>query len=148
MGALKISIPRGFSTYTIRGGFHRAGTRPPVIGHVLTDFRLPTHTSIGALLDQWAAYRGTGPQANRVALELQLWAPPSYIPPRVFLHLPLSPNQPWSDERLANGAVGYRYGFLRYRKALYVVMYWAGRAAPSNDRAAVLRALASIRPSG
>jgi hypothetical protein len=118
-----------------------------VIGHVLTNFRLPAHTSIAALLDQWTAYRGTGPQANRVALELELWAPPSYIPPRVFLHLPLSLSQPWSQERLANGAVGYRYGLLRYHKVFYMVMYWTGRAAPSNDRAAVLRALASIRPN-
>ena len=60
--------------------------------------------------------------------------------------MPLSPSQPWYHERLATGAPGYRSGYLRFEHYVYYVRYWIGPDAPANDRAAVLRALRSIRP--
>jgi hypothetical protein len=40
-GALAVPIPRGLHRYNIRGGFYRTGTRPPVIGASLTNYRVP-----------------------------------------------------------------------------------------------------------
>lgn len=144
-GKLSVSIPRGFYVYTLRGGIYPAGTRPPVIGHVLTDLRLPAGTSIAGVLDQWAT-SGNGPPSDKVALELkQDW---TIGPGFDQLHLPLSPKQAWFRQHLANGTdAGYRYGDVRFDNFDYNVMYWRGPAAPANDRVAVLRALRSIRPT-
>jgi hypothetical protein len=135
-----------------------------VIGHVLTNFRVPARhprgwpSTIDWVLNRWAAAEAQfiavkkhnyGPPSNDVALELKRaygpWGHPG--PPPVRLHLPLDPNQPWSQQRIASGAPSYRDGYLRVHHELYYVMYWIGPDAPANDRAAVLRALRSIRPS-
>ena len=142
-GKLRVSVPHGFYDYPIFGG-HLAGARPPVVGHLLTDFRLPAHTTVSKLITRWAAIGGSGPPPNRVALML---GPGTTLAPD-RLHLPLSLKQPWYREHFANGKVGgYRYGFIRFRQADYSVTFWSGSAAPASDRAAVLRALESIRPA-
>ena len=95
-----------------------------------------------------------GPPANDVLLELTQsyqdghWEGPGpSLPPPVRLHLPLSPDQPWDVERLASGAPGYRSGLFQYHGYVYSVLYWIGPDAPAADKAAVLRALRSIRPA-
>ena len=50
-------------------------------------------------------------------------------------------------EANGDGVAGYRYGFLRFRGTDYVLSYWSGAGAPARDRAAILRALESIRPA-
>jgi hypothetical protein len=145
VGEVSVSVPRGFYVYTLRGGIYRAGTRPPVIGRVLTDFRLPAGTSLASVLHQWAV-SGDGPPSDKVALELQqdFGAGPGSNQ----LHLPLSPRQAWFRQHLANGTdAGYRYGDFRFDDLDYNVVYWSGPDAPPNDRVAVLRALRSIRPT-
>jgi len=146
VGRLSVSIPRGFHVYTLRGGIYRSGTRPPVIGDVLTDFRLPAHTTVSQLLDRWTAPRGNGPPSKLVALELEEWWGIGGPGPH-SLHLPLSLKQPWVQLHLANGSVAPRYQGFLLGTASYEVMYWSGPSAPANDRAAVLRALRSIRPT-
>ena len=141
-GDLRVSVPRGLHSYEIFGG-RLIGTRPPVVGHVLTDFRLSAHVGIRRVFARWAAIQGSGPPANEVALSL---APGETLGPD-RLHLPLTLNQPWSEEKLGNGAVGYRWGFFRFHDSDYEVMYWSGLAAPASDRDAILRALKSIRPA-
>ena len=142
-GKLSVSVPRGFSVYNIRGG-HLLGARAPVVGRVLTNFRLPAHTTWLRVLDQWAAMRGNGPPSDEVALILE---PGETLGPDK-LHLPLSLKQPWDREHFADRSVGgYRVGFLRFAASDYEVIYWSGTSAPERDRAAVLRALRSIRPA-
>jgi hypothetical protein len=153
-GDLLLTVPRGFHRYAIRGGIYRTGTRPPVIGYVITDYAMhaPTAHNPGGAFDRWADQAGyTGgaarlPPANEVALQLEEdWDIGVELPPR--LHLPLSLNQPWFYERLRNGLHGYRYGLLGLGRQTYKVFLWTGAAAPPSDRAAVLNALASIRPA-
>jgi hypothetical protein len=149
-GDLRVSVPRGFHTYEIRNGGYMAGTRtrPPVTGHVLTDFRLPAHLGIQQALGRWA-FPGWGPPAHGVWLELARWFPFGPAVPGITdrLHLPLSLNQPWAKEKLSSGRAGYRWGYLIFPHAEYQVMYWSGPKAPAADRAAILRALESIRPA-
>jgi hypothetical protein len=142
VGKLSVSIPRGFRIYTLSGGAYRTGTRAPVIGHVLTDYRL--------LRDRWLPSRGSsGAPSNRVALELEdNWAAISPATEQVRLHLPLSVKQPWLPEHSSSGrASGYHWGEVRFDNVDYRVIYWIGAAAPASDRVALLRALRSIRPT-
>ncbi len=143
-GELRVSVPNGFRRYDVPIGI---GASHPLIGRLLTDFRLPAHTGIWSVLGRWAE-PGLGPPANGVALKLQRWFSPGPVGPgEDRLHLPLTLNQPWFDEKLNDGAVGYRWGYLRFHNAEYQVMYWSGPDAPAADRAAILRALESIRPA-
>ena len=144
-GRLTVSVPGGFNVYPIHAGFCRAGTE--VIGQVLTDFHLPAHACIDRVLKKWVAMPGNGPPSNVVALELKVrgLGPVGYE-----LALPLSlhqpwPREPWANEHFASGVE--RYGALRATDMDYDVMYWSGQDAPANDRAAVLGALRSIRPT-
>ena len=129
---------------------------------MLTNFPVPADTTIERVLTRWSSAElkyvfvknhNHGPPSNEVALELSQWyrdgnyqGPGRLPPPPIRLHLPLSPNQPWDQERLPNGAPSFRSGELRFNGYVYFVKYWIGPAAPANDRAAVLRALRSIRP--
>lgn len=165
--SLSLSNLGGLHEYAIRGNRGPGGIGPWVIGHVLTNFRLPAAahrrlapTGISWVLDRWRGARARfaavknhnyGPPSNQVALELTRAAvggcigPDCPLPP-VRLHLPLRPDQPWTQERIASGARSYRDGYFRFDHRLYYVMYWLGPNAPANDRAAVLQALESIRP--
>ena len=135
-------MPPGFNRYTIRGGIGLVHGLPPVSGYVLADYSPPAETS--GLGDMWPD--GSAPPANRVALELNIdWGIGSV--PSGQLHLPLTLRQPWSKQKVNDGAAGYRWGFLRFRNMDYQVMYWSGPNAPATDRAAILRALKSIRPA-
>jgi len=143
---LTVSLPQGLKSYGLRGGAHMVGTRAPIIGHVLTDFRVPAHLDIQRVLGHWAT---AGPAANGVALKLESvdWMIGPVLTKSLRLHLPLTLDQPWFNEKLKDGAVGYRWGYLRFDNVDYQVMYWSGPNAPTADRAAVLRALESIRPA-
>jgi len=84
------------------------------------------------------------PPDNRVGLSIDARA--GMGPPVIDnLHLPLTLKQPWKTYHLASGGVGARWGFFKYRGEEYGVTYWSGPKAPAKDRAAVLRALRSIR---
>jgi hypothetical protein len=133
LGGLRVSVPSGFRIYDVTGG---TGTAAPVIGHLLTDFRLPAHRDVWRGMWLWATAKG-------VALTIQRWFWPLPVGPfSNRLQLPLTLKQPWAD-----GRVGYHWGYLRFHDAVYRVEYWSGPAAPANDRAAILRALESIRPA-
>jgi hypothetical protein len=136
-GELKVLVPQGFSRAAIHDGI---GRPPPVSGYVLADYSLPAATS------GWIFPAESDPPANRVGLELNVWYGIGPAPSDQ-LHLPLSLRQPWSKQKLTDGTAGYRWGFLRFRKMDYEVMYWSGPDAPANDRTAILRALESIRPA-
>ncbi len=145
-GKLTVSVPHGLHSYPFRGGIYRTGTRPPVIGRLLTDVRLPDHVNAWKAFDQWGAAGGAGPPANGVALVLVVRGMGPVA--AQALHLPLTLEQPlWAREKLNGGAVGYRYGDLRAGDGDYTVMYWSGPDAPARDRAAILQALRSIRPA-
>jgi hypothetical protein len=146
-GNLRVSVPHGFSVYPLRGGIHRAGTRPPVIGHVLTNFRLPAGGSISKVLGQWSDPHGSGPPPNVVLVELaEHWPGQGLATDQ--LQLPLSLRQPWLRTHFANGTVGgFRVGSTRFDNFDYDVIYWSGPSARATDRLAVLRALRSIRPT-
>ena len=121
------------------------GTRAPVIGHVLTNFQVPPRMNIQRVLGHWAT---AGPSSSRVALKLERW-PFTPVGPFLsdWLHVPLTLQQSWAEQKLNDGRVGYRWGSLRFHNQLYVVTYWSGPQAPADDRSAVLRALKSIRPA-
>jgi hypothetical protein len=142
-GGLKISVPAGLRSYYVPIGI---GASHPLIGHLLTDVRLPAHANIWTVLGRWGE---SGPPANGVALKLQRWFSPGPVAPPGAdrLHLPLTLGQPWFQEKLKDGAVGYRWGYLTFHNVEYQVMYWSGPNAPAADRAAILRALGSIRPA-
>ena len=150
---LRVSTPRGFHNYPLPRDVYAAWA----IGHVLTNFRVPTDTTIDSVLRRWsnaqwkfAAVKNHnyGPPSTAVALELAPSPGPRFPDAGLIrLHLPLSPDQRWFQARLASGAPFYRYGLLRFHHRLYEVLYWIGPDAPANDRAAVLRALRSIRPT-
>ena len=85
-----------------------------------------------------------GPPENRVGLSVDAYA--GMGPPVIAkLHLPLTLDQPWNTYHLADGGVGARWGSFEYRGEEYGITYWSGPNAPAKDRAAVLRALRSIR---
>ena len=162
VGRLTLPIPRDFNSYSIPGN---TGPGSAVMSHVITNFGLPRNTTIDRVLSHWAAAQSRyvllrkhnyGPPSDEVLLELSQWyrdnplyyprpGPPA--PEPVRLHLPLSPDQPWDQERLASGATGYRSGNFRFHHYVYHVLYWVGPDAPASDRAAVLDALHSIRPT-
>jgi hypothetical protein len=81
-----------------------------------------------------------------VALQINLHVAMGPDPPNL-LHLPLTLGQPWFQEKLSDGKVGYTWGYLFVHGELYDLMYWSGPNAPATDRAAILRALRSIRPT-
>ena len=85
--------------------------------------------------------------SNEVGLELTIWPWPLYRGLKDKLHLPLTLKQPWYSPRPPSGAVGIHGGFLSVDGTAYEVVYWSGPTASANDRAAVLRALRSIRPT-
>jgi hypothetical protein len=136
MGALTITVPRGLSHYG-------KGSR----GVLATDDRRAHRRGEG--FAKWSRLSSNGPPANKVALVLAqddtIGAPPP--PSALRLHLPLSLDQPWFREHLRNGRHGYRWGYLSFHGQPYAVTFWSGRAAPARDRAAVLSALTSIRPT-
>ena len=145
---LSIAVPRGFYVYNLQaGGPHAPGVRPAVVGHLLADFRPPPQTTIYKVL-------GDGLPLDEVAIELTLHTGPGPGPePPGNLHLPLSLNQRWFQDprsyhdRFRSGTVSGRWGSFEYHGRMYDVIYWIGTHAPTNDRAAVLRALHSIRPT-
>jgi hypothetical protein len=143
-GALVVTVPPGFRRYGIGGGIYRTGTSPPTIGVAVADYRLKA--GMRSAFFEWSRLSSKGRPRNRVALALSLWEGLG-VTPSANLHLPLSLDQPWFQEHLRNGVRGYRWGFVTYRKALYQVFFWSGRAAPPNDRSVVLDALTSIRPA-
>lgn len=147
IGTLAVTIPRSFGRYEIRGGGHMVGTRAPVIGVLATDD--PGAHYGGGGFAKWSRVSSSGPPAGKVALRFQRWLGIGLGPPpsALRIHLPLSLHQPWFRERLKDGRLGYRWGYLRLRRQFYSVAYWSGRSAPARDRAAVLNALASIRPA-
>lgn len=131
---LAVGVPSGFHRYAIRGGIYRAGTRPPVIGVTVTNYRpihpkapLPLHTRTKGVVLQVGLYFVIGVSG----------AP--------NLHLPLSLGQHWYEQRVATGTL--RWGLLHFRGQDYSVRLWIGRTVSAHDRAAVLRALASVRPA-
>lgn len=140
VGRLTVPVPRGFSQYDIRGGIYKTGTRPPVIGHVLTDY--PVSPQI-----QRYGISASAP-ANGVALELQWWIAIG-PPPPTRLHLPLSLHEQWSKQSLPRGTK--LWGWLsdgRPGHVPYQLVLWIGRDAAPGDRAALLHALAAIHKRG
>jgi len=137
-GELRVSVPQGLSRYAIGDTVDH---RSRVTGQLLTDVPFP-----GDALTVWG-YWSAGPPANGVALGVRL-APGWGRYPHQHVHLPLTLNEAgWFKQKLKDGAVGHRYGFVRFHKEFYLVEYWSGPRAPAADRAAVLRALKSIRPA-
>jgi hypothetical protein len=139
-GALAVPIPPGFHRYDIRAGIYRTGTRPPVIGATLTNYRVPTS-------NVRLRTRGVLPlhaRRNGVVLQVSLWIAIGVTQaPR--LQLPLSLHQPWVQRHVPTGT--RRYGLLRFHGQDYEVVVWTGRTAPASDRAALLHALASVHPT-
>jgi hypothetical protein len=140
-GELAVPIPRGFHRYSVRGGFYRTGTRPPVIGATVTNFRVKASAPLRV--------KGVFPlaaPAKGVAFQVALWVPlsaPGTPPP---LHLPLSLNDSaWISRPVPAG--DRRYGFFNSHGQTYETFVWIGRAAPSHDRAALIQALASVQPA-
>lgn len=161
VGHLVLPVPSGFNSYRVpmrRGVGEQLGNR------VITDFRVPDQappgwsSGIERMLSRWGAaqfkfmavkHHDYGPPADGVALQLSWsdsqWCRFTCPPPK--LHLPLTQHQPWYQEHVASGARSYRWGELRFHGGVYYVMYWLGPNASAHDRAAVLRALRSIRPA-
>jgi len=132
VGKVSVSIPRGFYVYTQRGG----------VGYVLTNYRVPSSD----IHDNWVdVLSGNGPPPNGVALRLNKDSLNDPWTPR--LQLPLKLNQTWYRTRAVNWAAAAHGGGFVFDNQAYYVLYWIGPAAPANDRAAVLQALRSIRPT-
>ena len=160
VGRLTLPVPRGLNSYPVPVW---RGPGAPLAIHVITNFRVPDDTTIDRVLDRWSMAglkyvfvenHNHGPPSDAVALELIQdyrdghYVGPKFVPPPpVQLHLPLSPNQPWGQARLPNGAPSFRSGRFHFHGYVYFVKYWIGPDAPANDRDAVLRALRSIRPN-
>ena len=140
LGALRLTVPHGFKRYDLRGGIYPEGTRPPVIGVVVTDYRLKAHSPL-----RIHGFVPVPPHENRVILTLGRWFGLGPEPPP-GLRLPISLDQHWVSRRFAHGT--RRYGFFRFRGQLYEVFFWAGRAAPTHDRKCVRQALMSIQGAG
>lgn len=153
-GKLSVSIPRGFNVYTLRGlGPSAPGTPLPVAGYVLTNFGLPTlaHRR-GRTAERLSQYWRNGPLPNQVGLELTIFPWPLGRGLTDRLHLPLTLKQPWAKPWYAahgmrSRLAGARAGFFRLGGTSYEVVYWIGPTAAPNDRAAILRAVRSIRPT-
>jgi hypothetical protein len=143
VGALRLSVPRGFRQYTVRGGSCNPGTRLPPIGLLLTDY--PVKNGVGGAFCRWSDFKV--PPPRRTALQVERVIPFGPAEPFTRLHLPLSLDQPWQIARAGNGTTGYRYGAFRLRGQIYVVSVWNGPSAPRSDRRALLRVLGSIRPT-
>jgi hypothetical protein len=135
-GGLAIPVPRSFHRYDVRGGIYRTGTRPPVVGATVTDYRVEA----GARFRTRGVFPLSAP-GNGVAFEVALWAGFGALVER--LHLPLSLDEPWMRRPVAAGT--RRYGFLRLQGHDYEVFVWTGRNAPPQDVASLLQALAAIR---
>jgi hypothetical protein len=141
-GAVLLSVPQGFERYDIRGGLYRTGTRPPVIGLLISDQSLQAGPK--SAFWKWSDFES--PPANGVALQVEPWDPIGVVTNPETLHLPLSLNQPsWFIEHTRQGTAGYRWGYFTVKGQLYTVFFWSGREAPPYDRAAIVDALASIR---
>jgi hypothetical protein len=115
-----------------------AGTRPPVIGHVLTDYRVSarSQTDGHAILESLPA--------NGVALVLR-WSFFIGPPEPTRLRLPLSVHEQWG--RLSRSGGTRLSGWLsdgRPGHVPYELILWIGRDASPGDRAALLHALAAI----
>jgi hypothetical protein len=125
VGTLALTLPRGFSRRNIRRDRR-------LIGVLVTDYRVKVHSP--------TLTRGVFP-ANGVALVLgQISRSQVGVP---ALRLPLSLNELRGPEHHANGTAWN--GVLRLDGSLYAISFWAGRTAGMDDRAALLRTLASIR---
>jgi len=162
---VSVSVPRGFYVYPEYGCFYAEhgnvyavngceGRTVVVIGRFLTNFPVPR---------SWPGWRGdgrgSGPPSDGVALDVLVDSAPPPPGEAGLLRLPLSAKQPWpwGIETLPGpwsslrGAAAYRAaarnGDFRFGNALYQVTYWIGPDASPSDRAAVLRALRSIRPT-
>lgn len=145
-GALRVSVPEGFSRYALRGGLYRKGTRPPVIGYLITNRPLAAGVeNAWSVWPQWFGQGRSGPPADRVVLRVAVWW--GFGPISDRLHLPLGAKEQWSEYTAGHGSVPAHAGFLRFRNADYDITYWIGPAAGDHDRAAILRALESIRPA-
>jgi len=136
---LAVGVPRGFHHYAIRGGLTPTGTRPPVIGETLTNRRLDPQ-ALHRLTVGLPAHGGT----TGVVLQVGLFFTLGFTPAGQ-LHLPLGLDQRWYHQDLANGTL--RWGLVHFRAQDYSVRVWIGRGASARDRAALLRALASVRPA-
>ena len=145
-GPLTIAAPSGLKAYAIRGRSYEAGTRPPLIGYALTDFDPPAFESMqDVFASDWNGVGGAVPPSNHVGVEVEEVEYAMGPPLPVRLHLALSLDQPWIQDRSHGRVVSYRWGVFRHRGRLYAVRYWSGQNAPAKDRSAVLRALESIR---
>lgn len=136
------------------------GPGSPIANRVVTNFRVPPHKTIQRVLSHWAnasskyaeeEHHNYGPPSKDVLLMLDRSTGTGCIgpcpPPSVRLHLPLSPDEPWFEQRTAGGAPSFRWGYFRFHHDLYSVTYWIGKDATAKDRAAVLDALRSIGPA-
>jgi hypothetical protein len=143
VGALRFTVPRGFHRYPIRGDVYRTGTRPPIIGYLVTDYGLkagPKSTFV-----YWSNLDRRSP-AKRVAFELTRFVPFGVSSGEV-LDLPLSLDQRWFKERTRQGTPGYGWGAFRFQTQDYKVFEWIGTSAPPRDRDALQNVLASVRPA-
>jgi hypothetical protein len=140
-GSLTFSVPRGFYQTDIRGGLYMSGTRPPVIGHAVTNYPVSSGSPIhgGALPES--------EPANGVALVVQRWYAIGPAP-TTRLHLPLSLHEPWAEQRLPGGT--RRWAWLAHGKPgtiPYELVMWIGRNASPSDRTALLRTRVNPRGS-
>lgn len=132
---LAVGIPRGFHHYDVRGGISQTGTRPPVIGVTLTNFRPLRPDAVPPL------HGRTKGVVLQVGLSFTLG-----VGQTDRLHLPLGlDDQLWWHQDVATGTL--RWGLVHFRGQDYVVRVWLGRTASAHDRAALLRARASVRPA-
>jgi hypothetical protein len=139
-GALVVPIQRGFHRYDIRGGIFRTGTRPPVLGVTLTNYRVKADASLRT--------HGVLPlhtRTNGVVLQVALWFRIGAVADPTGLDLPLRLDQRWLQLDVATGTL--RYGGFQFQGQTYEARIWIGRKAPPRDRAAVLQALASVHPA-
>jgi hypothetical protein len=138
-GSITFSVPRDFYQTDIRGGIYMSGTRPPVIGHALTNYPVSSGSPIhgGALPES--------EPTNGVALVVQRWLAIGPAP-TTRLYLPLSLHEPWAEQRLPGGT--RRWAWLAHGRpgaVPYELVVWIGRNASPSDRIALLGALASVR---
>jgi len=148
VGALRFTVPRGFHRYPIRENISRPGTRPPVIGYVITDYRLKAGPKSTFL--NWSDSKS--PPVKRVAFELMQFVPFG-VSSGEQLHLPLSLDQQWHRETTRRGTPGYGYGAFHFQTQDYKTwpdyeaFEWIGAKAPPRDRDALQYVLASVRPA-
>ena len=143
VGSLAVPIPLGFHRYNVdeaAGITSLNGPPPSVIGVTLTSYRVTPDASL----------RTTGSlpvpaRRNGVVLQVVPYFSIGAIdPPRI--HLPLGFDQRWAQPpALAAGTL--RWGVLHVHGQDYEIRVWTGRTAPPHDRAALLHAITSIRPT-